>query len=498
MLTSNTDHSRGLAAGVRAGARGGAVLFADREALGHSAKSTIHRNLGRISRVVLMGGTDQLSSGVEADLDFEPAASGSIGGTVRSRDGSAGLEGVKVTAWGLDPGDPDFRAYRAHSASSAPDGSYAIDHLEPGEYWLTFEDPSGRHAPMSYPAGPFAPAVGDRVRVEASPAPHARADASLLTTAAWEAQRAARIAGADRYATALAISRSSHAQAGTVVLTSGEGFADALSASALAGAYGAPLLLTRPTSLPAGLTGELERLKTRRLVVVGGERAVSAALAAALAGRGLEVTRVAGADRYDTSAAVYRHLNAAPGLPVMSPKPFVARGDRFPDALAAAPLAYGDIRPILLVKPSEAPSSVVGVVSDFAIGSVTVLGGTAAVSDEVLRDLGWTGGPGGLTFERLHGADRYSTAVAIARSARPGRPFVAVASGQRFPDALAGGVLAGSRGGLMLLTPPSSLAPETGGFLAEGSGAIQQMRVFGGTMAVGSAAEAQARAAIAR
>ena len=60
--------------------------------------------------------------------------------------------------------------------------------------------------------------------------------------------------------------------------------------------------------------------------------------------------------------------------------------------------------------------------------------------------------------ERVSGADRYATAAAVAaRFFNEGGP-VGLASGETFPDALAGGRRMGALGGPLLLTPSRQLA----------------------------------------
>lgn len=485
-----------MAAGVRAGSRSGAVLLTDPDALGHSAKEVLDLREPLISTVVLMGPESSLGTGVETDLDFEPPASGSITGTVTGPDGTTPLENVRVVAHGWDEDSTDYPVYHAHEASTVADGSYLIDHLEAGRYWLTFTDPDGTYAAESYPTAPSTGGHGDLVSVMASPAPPAHLDESLMTTAAWAAQRVTRLAGNDRFATAIAMSQASYRSADTVVIVSGEGFADALSAAAVAGAYRAPLLLTRRDTLPAGLVSELHRLGTERVLIVGGTGAVSVAVEQALTGAGVHVeSRISGADRYATSAAAYRHLRTTSGLPTVAPAPFVVRGDAYPDAIAASPFAYRQIRPILLVRPTAAPDAITELFAEYGIPSAIVVGGTGAVSDGVVAELG-TAGTGTLDAVRLQGLDRYATAAAVAR--HWGRPydFIGIASGRNYPDALVGGVLAGARGGALLLTPGDALSPASESVLAENAGDLQQVRTFGGTGAVNAAVQAEIAATV--
>ncbi|MDP2233646.1 MAG: S8 family serine peptidase, partial [Actinomycetota bacterium] len=111
-----------------------------------------------------------------------------------------------------------------------------------------------------------------------------RFDASTSTTSvvvdpSIPALDASRHQGTDRYETAAAISRFSFTgPLNTIVIASGQNWPDGLSASVLAKAGSGPLLLTRQTSLPAATRDELLRLAPARIIIIGGTRAISAAV----------------------------------------------------------------------------------------------------------------------------------------------------------------------------------------------------------------------------
>jgi hypothetical protein len=80
------------------------------------------------------------------------------------------------------------------------------------------------------------------------------------------------------------------------------------------------------------------------------------------------------------------------------------------------------------------------------------------------------------------------TAVAIASygvtSAGHVWDRVGIATGEDYPDALAGGVLQGKVGSVMLLTTPTNLHTDTVTALSTNAGAIDTVTFFGGTGAV--------------
>ncbi len=130
-----------------------------------------------------------------------------------------------------------------------------------------------------------------------------------------------RLAGPDRYGTAAAISASTFGPiADTVYIASGLGFADALAGAAVGARDGSPLLFVNST-IPTATATELQRLKPRHIVVLGGPASVSAAVATALQPfASVDVTRLSGSDRYATAAAISA-TSFAPGVPVRVHRP---------------------------------------------------------------------------------------------------------------------------------------------------------------------------------
>jgi putative cell wall-binding protein len=246
-----------------------------------------------------------------------------------------------------------------------------------------------------------------------------------------------RVAGADRYATAANVSSSWFDPGGPVAyVASGEAFPDALAAAPAAAAEGGPVLLTQPGALPAATTAELIRLHPHKIIVVGGPGAVSDAVLTALdqytAG---PVTRVAGADRYATSAAI-----SAEAFPGGAATVHIATGGAFPDALSGAAAAGAASGPLLLVDPGGIPWSVSGELTRLDPLHIVILGGTSAVSPEIASGLTYWSSD----IVRRSGADRYATSVAISRGAfGPGTSAVFLATGETFPDALAAAAVAG-------------------------------------------------------
>jgi putative cell wall-binding protein len=269
-----------------------------------------------------------------------------------------------------------------------------------------------------------------------------------------------RVWGANRYATAAAISESTFApgESTPVFIATGENFPDALTAGPAAGREGASMLLVRQNSVPGETVAEMVRLDPTRIVVVGGPAVVSDAVMSTLEGYTFgSVTRVWGANRYGTAAAVSAST-FGPGVSTV----YVATGANFPDALAGGPAGVINDGPILLVRQNSIPKETVAELARLQPIRIVVLGGTAVVSDSVVTELGSMATSG---VSRYWGANRYETAVAVSEAVFPTRAgTVFIVTGANFPDAVAAGPVAGSMNAPILLvtgtTVPSATASE--------------------------------------
>ena len=142
--------------------------------------------------------------------------------------------------------------------------------------------------------------------------------------------------------------------------------------------------------------------------------------------------RMAGATRQETATAISKALFADGAENII-----IASGDNYPDALAGGPLAYMLDAPILLVRRSQTDASTLSEIKRLGAKNAYILGGTGAVGDNVKDTLKGMG----LNVERIYGADRFETAVAVAekmdelRGGKPSVEFFVYA--HNYPDALA-------------------------------------------------------------
>lgn len=317
-----------------------------------------------------------------------------------------------------------------------------------------------------------------------------------------------RVAGPDRYATSALTARAAFPETvATIVLASGEKFPDGLSAAGFAGAADAPVLITRPDLLPDAIAEAIAVLgadaSSTEIVIVGGTAAVGASVEDQLRGRGHPVRRVAGPDRYETSAAVARAQAAlAPvGVTEVDGRTWrtaiIATGADFPDALSAGAGAFANRMPLLLTPPMTLPAPVSAVITELGIERVLVMGGANAVSSAVETQLVGLG----LRVDRIAGANRGETAARFADFAIPaagglgffagsaesrclsgdaGPNAILLVNGAVFADALSAGPLAGvCRSPILVAGSPATLD------LARRRAAeIGTVRAIGGSAAV--------------
>jgi putative cell wall-binding protein len=112
--------------------------------------------------------------------------------------------------------------------------------------------------------------------------------------------------------------------------------------------------------------------------VLGGTAVLSQGVAAQLDGFTTgSVTRIAGADRYGTAAAI------AARFADDRPSTYLATGVAYPDALAGGPAAARAAVPLLLVAPDRLPAPTAGQLGRMTPDRLVVLGGLKAVNDEI-------------------------------------------------------------------------------------------------------------------
>ncbi|GAB3578395.1 hypothetical protein GCM10027406_14490 [Leifsonia lichenia] len=270
-----------------------------------------------------------------------------------------------------------------------------------------------------------------------------------------------RVAGSDRFATSVAVSkRAFPGTAPVVYIASGLNYPDALAAGPAAAKRGGPLLLTPATGLTADVAAEVARLKPAKIVVAGGLASVSDRVLSQLrtAAPSASVSREAGDDRFATSRSVVK------GAFTSASTVYLASGTNFPDALSAGGAAGSKGAPVLLVDgaASGIDSATSALLTSLGARTVKLVGGSSVMSSGI--ELALTGA--GYTVDRLAGWDRYSTAEAVNVNTYANASTAVLATGFGYPDALAASSWAGTTSSPLYLAPgdcvPSGVLADMG------------------------------------
>ena len=182
-----------------------------------------------------------------------------------------------------------------------------------------------------------------------------------------------RLGGKTRYDTNLAILRAAGAKAEDILVCTGNGYADSLSASAA----GKPILLVG-NSLTDAQKKYIKGLRSKQFYLIGGTGAVRPAVEKGLKDLGLTTVRLAGQTRYETSAAVAKKFFKKTETVVL------AYALNFPDGLSGGPLAMQESAPIILTDSVNTETAKNFIKGAGAIRSIT-LGGPALISDEAVE-----------------------------------------------------------------------------------------------------------------
>lgn len=299
-----------------------------------------------------------------------------------------------------------------------------------------------------------------------------------------------RISGADRYETSVKISQNIYPLSGSaksVVIVSGETFADALAASPLAKAADGPVLLTRKNKTPDSVVSEIFRLlpnpqfTQHTIYVLGGTAVINKGQMDWLASQGYKIVRLAGANRMETSVKAAEKADVLRGT--APDRAYIVNGYGFADGIAVGSLATSENRNILLTENGDLSQ----VVRDYVnanidtLADVTLVGGTAVLPQSI-ADLFTSNGFG---VVRIAGANRYATAVEIAK--RLSGVEFGLASGKNFPDGLAAGYFLSLRSAPLLLEQGVDCG-DTHKYIDNNSSKFSDGYVFGGTSVVSSAA----------
>ncbi|MGG7619607.1 Ig-like domain-containing protein [Bacillus coreaensis] len=249
------------------------------------------------------------------------------------------------------------------------------------------------------------------------------------------------LVGKTRYSTAVKVSEEGWSTANTVVLVNGGAIADGLTATPLASANGAPILLTTKDSLPNETLAELQRLKAKKIILIGGTGVISKTVADNLVAKGYTVSRIGGVNRYETSLLIAKEVDKL----VDVQKVFMAYGYGEPDALSIAAQAGKEKQPIILTDKQSVPTNTFNWLKGENLDTSYFIGGTGVIKPAILSEMDKITSQSVLN-NRLSGSDRQETNAKVIQHfyKESAMQTIMIANSQtaKLVDALSAGPLA--------------------------------------------------------
>jgi putative cell wall-binding protein len=242
-------------------------------------------------------------------------------------------------------------------------------------------------------------------------------------------------------------------------------------------------LADKPKASPAQVEQVLDA-SALPVVTSAGSGSVRSLLSIVGLGDERSATRLAGASRYETAVAI-----ADKAFPTSTEVVLVAGSQAsVVDGLVAAPFAKHRKAPVLLSGAGSLGTATRAELRQRKPAKVWLIGGTGVLGRGVERELKGLG----IAYERLSGADRYSTAATVARRMPSGSSAVLASGAQHnLIDAAAVSGPAAADGRPILLTAPAQLPSVTRTVIKDRK--IASVRIIGGTGAVSSGVERKVR-----
>ena len=194
-----------------------------------------------------------------------------------------------------------------------------------------------------------------------------------------------RLGGVDRYETALKIADALDVKTGTpIVLVYGENYPDALSISSVAAAMQYPIFLVQTDGINDVVKKKIADINPSKLYIIGLQAVISTAVedqVSKLTALGkVNIVRLGGVDRFETSLAVAKYFNLS-GQNVC-----VATGNNFPDALTGSVYAANSNAPIILADVNLS-DNIMDYLKTRKSTGVTIFGGEAVISKSIEQEL---------------------------------------------------------------------------------------------------------------
>lgn len=244
------------------------------------------------------------------------------------------------------------------------------------------------------------------------------------------------LAGQNRYDTAVKVSSDGWTESDTVFLVNGKAIADALTATPLARLKSAPILLTEKDQLNDLTSREINRLKAKNIVIIGGNNSISKDLEDKLVASGKQVQRISGDDRKDTSKKIAEAVLKIKKVDTIS---LVNGYKGLADAISFSPVAGEKTIPIILTDNKGLYSMPEDLKDPSKVSKSYIIGGFESVPRSVASNLS--------SPERVSGINRSDTNAQIIEKFYPAGKldYVFVSkNGQKNPDELIDGLAVGA------------------------------------------------------
>ncbi len=192
------------------------------------------------------------------------------------------------------------------------------------------------------------------------------------------------LVGSDRYDTSVKISKEGWDNVDNVVLINSSSILDALSATPFAKAKNAPILLTQTNSLNQLTENEISRLGAKNIYIIGGFNSVDASIESYLKDKGLNIIRISGNDRYDTSIKLAKELNKENKLS----KLVLVNGEKgLADAVSMGAISAKEKMPILLTNQNDDMKVIEELIDNKDISKSYVVGGDSLFNKDIEEKL---------------------------------------------------------------------------------------------------------------
>ena len=263
--------------------------------------------------------------------------------------------------------------------------------------------------------------------------------------------------GSNRTDTAVKISKEGWYSADTVILVNDAAIPDALTATPLAHAKNAPILLTGKGGLTKATADEIKRLGAKDVIMIGGDTVLPKKIENDLKAINVKADRVKGATREETALAIAKRLD---GIKDVSEIAVVNSRTGLADAVSVAAAAAEKGMPIILANPTKGLSAAEKFIKDEAIKASFVIGGKTALPEKLVESLP--------AKQRIEGANRNDTNAKVIEKfygdkeldnlylAKDGR-----GGDTQLIDALAVGALAAKNGAPVLIASKNLSASQT-------------------------------------